>query len=121
MQSFRLIDGDIAFDDHGDLIMIEDEAELAQCCEIALGTNKGEWFLNPDLGIKFMAFLGKRISDEEMRDELTEGLLHEERIQSVENISFEVDHKTRTMAVSFIARTVTGEEIRKEGVIIGAG
>lgn len=121
MQSFKLINGDIQFDSRGELIMIEDEQELAQCCEIAIGTNTGEWFLNPEIGIKFMAFLGKHLSEEEMRDELTQGLLKEDRIQSVADISFDVDTKARTMDVSFTATSKIGEVIRKEGVTIGAG
>lgn len=121
MKSLRLDEtGDLVFEGN-ELDLIEGAEELAQCCRIGIGTNKGEWFLDPEIGITFSLFLGKQLSEEEMRDELTEGLLQEERIQSVENIEFTIDTKARKMVVAFEAIGTNGETITAEGVRIGAG
>ncbi|HEY2493246.1 MAG TPA: DUF2634 domain-containing protein [Paenibacillus sp.] len=122
MQSLKLDQtGDIIFNHAGDLETLEDTMEVAQCCQIGIGTNKGEWFLNPDMGIPFSKFLGKQINEEEMRDELTVGLLQEERIQSVDRIEFTINQNSRTLLVTFEATTIDGEQIQVEGVSIGAG
>ncbi|WP_128102780.1 DUF2634 domain-containing protein [Paenibacillus sp. DCT19] len=115
MQSLRLIDGDIQFDEFGELLLVEETEELAQCCEISLGTRTGEWFLNPELGIDFDLFTGKSVDEEEMRDELNRALLDDERIESVEEITFSIDRRARVMTVAFVATGTNGEVIEQEG------
>jgi len=115
LQSLKLVNGDITFE-NGELVIIEGGEELAQCCRVGLGTNSGEWFLNPELGIEFMLFLDKNPNEEEMRDELMRGLLQEERIQTIEDVQFSVDHKARTMTISFTAMSVNGEKIEERGI-----
>jgi hypothetical protein len=122
MQSLKLSEtGDIIMNDVGDLVMIEGTDEVAQCCHIGIGTNKGEWFLNPEMGIEFSRFLGKQLNEEDMRDELTQGLMQEERIQSVDLIKFTIESKSRTLLVTFDAISIEGERIQAEEVSIGAG
>lgn len=120
MQSLKLVNGDLVFDDSGDLVMIDGEEEVAQCVELTLGTNKGEWFLNPGMGIKFKAFLEKKQSEEEMREEIRQGLFQEPRIRTVESIDFILDQKARTIEVRFVATGVTGETIA-EAVKVNVG
>jgi len=120
MQSLRLIDGDIHFE-NGDLLLVDGAEEVAQCCAITLGTRAGEWFLNPELGIDFDLLLGKDFHEEAARDELTRALLTDERIESVENVTFEINRQARTMNVSFVAIGVDGETVQGEGVSIGVG
>lgn len=116
MESLKLeADGDISFE------MIGGAEELAQCCRIGLGTNKGEWFLNPDLGMDYSLFIGKEINETQLHDELTLGLLQEERIRSVEDVSFYIDTKQRTLSVSFSATGVDGNTVSLEEVQLGAG
>lgn len=115
MESLKLDrNGDIQFE------LVSGADELAQSCRISIGTNKGEWFLNPELGIPFSKFLGKQVSEEEMRSELTAGLLQDSRIQSIERIEFTIDYKTRKLVVNFSATSLNGEEIIAKGVEIGA-
>ncbi|WP_422659124.1 DUF2634 domain-containing protein [Paenibacillus sp. EC2-1] len=121
MQSLKLMDGDLQFDDSGELLVVEDTEELAQCCAISLGTRTGEWFLNPDLGIDFDLFTGKDVNEEEMRDELNRALLEDDRIESVEEITFSMDRKSRVMTVAFLATGTNGEVVEQEGVKIGVG
>ncbi|MCJ8015219.1 DUF2634 domain-containing protein [Paenibacillus sp. KQZ6P-2] len=119
MQSFKLEDGDLVFDSTGDLVMIEGELELAQCAEIALGTNTGEWFLNPGIGIDFGLFLGKNLNQEQMRDEIARGLLQDNRIVRVDEVILKQDKAERVQEITFKATANTGEVIQKE-VKIGA-
>ena len=122
MQSLKLSEtGDILMSASGNLVMVEGTEEIAQCCHIGTGTNKGEWFLNPDMGITFSKFLGKQINEEEMREELTQGLMQEERIQSVDLIKFTVEKNSRTLLVTFDATSTEGERIQAKEVSIGAG
>ncbi|QCT03282.1 hypothetical protein E6C60_2570 [Paenibacillus algicola] len=112
--------GDLVFSG-GELAVIEGPEELAQCGRAAIGTNKGEWFLYPDAGITFSKFLGKEINEEEMRDELSAGLLQEDRFQTVEDIEFTINRKSRTMLVTFTAVGTDGTRVQAEGVEVGAG
>lgn len=121
MQDLKLSDGDIQLDDHGELVMIEGSEELGQCCSISLGTNTGEWFLNPEMGIDFPMFLGKSVNEEVMRDELARGLLQEERIESLDEAKFELNRNARLLTVSFTATSTNGEVVQREGVSLGAG
>lgn len=120
MWSLKLIDGDIAFDENGDLLIVEGVEETAQSVELALGTNLGEWFLNPQMGIKFRAFLEKNLNEEEMREQIRQGIFQEPRIKTVDDIRFVVDWKARTLEVSFVATTVEGERIERVVNIGGA-
>ncbi|MEC0092920.1 DUF2634 domain-containing protein [Paenibacillus macquariensis] len=122
MQSLKLSEtGDILMSTSGNLLMVEGTEEISQCCHIGIGTNKAEWFLNPDMGITFSKFLGKQINEEEMREELTQGLMQEERIQSVDLINFTVEKNSRTLLVTFDATSTEGERIQAKEVSIGAG
>lgn len=115
MESLKLDpSGDIQFE------LISGVEELAQCCRIGIGTNKGEWFLNPDIGITFRKFLGKQINEAELRAELTSALLQEPRIKSVDELIFKINQMTRTMLVNFMATGSEGERITEEGVEISA-
>lgn len=120
MQSLRLIDGDIQFED-GELLLVEGTEEVAQCCAITLGTRAGEWFLNPEMGIDFDLFLGKDFHEELARDELIRALLTDDRIESVEDVTFEINRQERTMNVSFVAIGIDGETVQAKGVEIGVG
>ncbi|MNR64264.1 hypothetical protein D3C85_1868550 [compost metagenome] len=56
-----------------------------------------------------------------MLSELTQGLLQEGRIITVDAINFTINEKSRTMLVDFTAIGSEGEQIQTEGVLIGAG
>ncbi|OMD05759.1 DUF2634 domain-containing protein [Paenibacillus sp. FSL R5-0636] len=103
----------------GQLQMVSGQDEIAQSCRIILGINKGEWFLNPELGIDHSKFLGKGVSEDEMRDEIMSGLLQEPRVQTVESIDIEIDRANRSLVISFVATSKEGQVITAEGVEIG--
>jgi len=115
MQSFKLIDGDLVIE-HGELVMTDGTDELVQCVKSALSTNKGEWFLQPELGIKFQAFLEKNLNEEEMREQIRQGLFQEPRIKTVDSIGFSYDKAGRAMTAHFSATAVDGATIESEVV-----
>ncbi|MEK4520021.1 DUF2634 domain-containing protein [Paenibacillus sp. FSL H8-0122] len=119
MLSVKLDDtGDIVID-AGQLQMMSGPLEIAQSCRLILGVQKGEWFLNPELGIDHKKFLGKGVSRDEMQDEIRAGLLQEPRIQTVDTIDFDFNRQLRQLVVSFTATGINGEIITVEGVEIG--
>lgn len=119
MLAIKLDDtGDIEFLS-GQLQLVSGQNEIAQSCRIILGINKGEWFLNPELGIDHSKFLGKGVSEDEMRDEIMSGLLQEPRVQTVESIDIDIDRANRRLVVSFVATAKDGQVITAEGVKIG--
>ncbi|AIQ31631.1 hypothetical protein P40081_28470 [Paenibacillus sp. FSL P4-0081] len=116
----------LKLDDTGDIVlasgqlqMVSGPEEIAQSCRLILGVQKGEWFLNPELGIDHRKFLGKGVSRDELQDEIMSGLLQEPRVQTVDSITFEVDRKLRRLVISFTATGTDGEIITAEGVEIG--
>lgn len=112
-------DGDLVFAGN-DLLMVAEGEELVQCVRLTLSTQRGEWFLDPSLGIDHQAFLGKAPNEQEMREEIRDGLFQDPRISAVEEITFVQDRSTRTQTVSFTAIGADGETITEE-VALGAG
>lgn len=100
----KLIDGDLVLENN-DLAVVDGAEELAQCAEVLLGTNKGEWFLNPDFGLDFKALLGKGVSDEAVIEAVQDALAQEERIQSVNAI--QIARADRSLSISL---SLSGED-----------
>lgn len=116
MQSFKLdASGDLIFLS-GELQLVSGPEEIAQCCALAIGTNKGEWMLDPEMGIDFARITGKGVTEEEIRDELTAGVLQELRIQTVDTVTVTFDRARRTATADFTATAVNGDVITIEGV-----
>lgn len=82
-----------------------------QTCETVIGTNNGEWFLNPDEGINFRAILGKSPNIDETRSEIQKGLLQVDNTLFIQ--SFEHKTEGRTRNISFTASN--GAETVKGG------
>ncbi|NQX67988.1 DUF2634 domain-containing protein [Paenibacillus alba] len=108
MQSLKLTNGDLTIENN-DIVLIDGGDELAQCCEIILGTKKQEWFLNPTFGIDFDQLNGKNVSKEAAREQVRIGLRQEPRIATIETIDINLDTKTRQSEVNFKAMGTSGE------------
>lgn len=96
--------------------MIEGPEEVKQCIEIVLGTNKEEWFLNPELGVDRLKILDKS-TDEQARHEIIQGIAQEPRIDTIDEIDITVDKGTRTRYISFSATLTNGDTIESEVTI----
>lgn len=110
MESLRLVNGDLVIEGN-ELQMISGPEELAQACAAELGTNKGEWFLDPDMGIRFDRFNAKDPDTNEMADEIREGLHRLDRIDTVEDVTIVQDKINRRQVVSFVATTTGGDRL----------
>lgn len=110
-----------ALDQRGDLIlergefrMTDGDALLCQTVENVLGTNHGEWFLNSGEGIDFHRLLKKNVSEEAIREEVTQGLVQVDKSLTLEN--FSIAREGRELHVSFTAKSADGTEVRSERV-----
>lgn len=111
--------GDLAWKD-GDFVIAEDKQEIAQCIETALGTNLGEFKLEPEIGIEYFNMLGKGVTDEDIQAEIYNGLSQEERVDTVSEIVITRDSLTRKANVFFSVTTDENEVIESE-VTVDAG
>lgn len=116
MFSPKIVDGDLVIDENGDIVMVEDDEELAQSIRMVLQTRKGEFFLDPDHGLVFDNLLGKEASQDEAHEDIVEAVSQEERIASVEEVIFNEDRKNRKRSVSLVLRKETGEILTIEKV-----
>lgn len=118
MKDLKIDKGDLIFVSD-DLAVVEEADELRQTVYIGMQTNQGEWFLDPDMGIRHAVFVGKKPNVEEMRAEIIRGAMQDERIQTVDEIEINRDTKNRKVSVSFQA-TAAGGEVVGGGVEINA-
>lgn len=110
MKGFKLDEnGDIAILKNK-IQMTEENELLKQKVQTVIGTNKGEWVLNRDEGIRFFSILGKGTSKEEIRNEIQKGL--EQTDETFMLTSFKTDMgMDRKLKISFTAKNSSGGEI----------
>lgn len=113
MKDLKFTDGDLVIQVN-DFIMVDGIDEIGQCVESTLGTNLGEFALEPELGIEYLNMLGKGVTDEDIQAEVFAGLSQEERVDTVEEIVVTRDNVTRKTSVRFSASVDTGETIESE-------
>jgi hypothetical protein len=93
--------GDIEFDGQNSLKMVEGDDELVQSVAIAFKTNKGEWFLNKEHGFDRTVIQGKNFDEIVIQDELYETAYQDDRVNTVEAITFEHNRAERKLKVDF--------------------
>ncbi|SFJ44473.1 Protein of unknown function [Paenibacillus sp. UNC496MF] len=98
MFSLKVSGGDLVLE-NGDFATVTDKEELAQSAEILLGTNQGEWFLDPEMGLNFSALTGKAVEDETAAEAIRAALQQEPRIQGVESIAFARNQRQLTATI----------------------
>lgn len=105
MKSFLL-------DKKGDIVIVGGKIQMTsgddlkrQTCETVIGTNNGEWALNPDEGINFRAILGKNPNPDEVRSEIQKGLLQVDSSLFITEFDYGEEH--RTSNVRFVASNGT--------------
>lgn len=115
MRTLKLDNGDLVISS-GDFAMIEGDAELAQAVELTMETALGEWFLNPDFGMRREPFENKPYNDEDQRAAIIEAATDDDRIASVENIVSRFDRELRTQRISLELRKTDGTIVTIEEV-----
>jgi phage baseplate assembly protein W len=118
MKDIKLLGDDIAMD-NGDFLFVEGPDELQQTVYIGMQTNQGEWFLNPNVGMRHSTFVGKKPNEEAMRAEVVRGATQDDRIRTVDEVQFVQDSSARKLSVTFKAAGTDGTTI-EEGVNIDA-
>jgi phage baseplate assembly protein W len=112
LKTIKHFNGDLFFE-KGDFQLIDGHEEIQQCTEVILGTNKGEWFLNPDHGIRF-SNLREKSSDTMIENEIIEGLSQEPRIAFLETVEVTRNKAYRKAVIHFEGRLENGEGFGNE-------
>lgn len=114
MKGFSLDnDGDVIIENK-DIKMVSDIELLRQKVKSILSTCKNEWFLNIDEGINFNNLLGKKKSDDIIRNEILEGLKQVDSTFILESFSCSVND--RHLIIKFSARTSSDIVITEEAI-----
>lgn len=113
MRSF-LIDpstNDIVMDGQNNFKMVEGDDELVQCVRLTIQANKEEWFLNPDHGFRRSVVQAKKYDPAEVNVELYDAVLQEDRVDSVEDVTFDYNKTSRHLDVDFNFKKPDGSVI----------
>ena len=110
-------ENDVAIENNK-ITMIDGNELLAQTVRSVIGTNRGEWVLNKDEGIRFKNLLGKNISEDVIKNEVYQGLLQVDGSFFMTGFAMELDAETRHLKISFSATNDDGDEV--EGVNVWA-
>ena len=105
-------------DEKGDVVirsdkiqMVDNNELLRQKIQTVLSTNINEWFLNKKEGINFNNILGKKKSDDIIRNEIMEGLRQVDSFLVLEKFNCDFNEKKRKLSISFEAKTGNGDNI----------
>ncbi|MBW2672330.1 MAG: hypothetical protein JRD89_02790 [Deltaproteobacteria bacterium] len=106
--------GDIQLDGAGNIVTVTGGEEKTQSVWLLLSMMKEEWFLNPDYGLDYWAFLGQKWSAarEQTYAAFIDTLQQEPRIREIHYVNLSYDENTRTLTVEFKV-TMDGEEIEE--------
>jgi len=118
MRAPKIVDGDLVIE-NGDVVMVERDEELSQSLRSIFQTNKGEWFLDHEHGLDRSPFLVKKFEEELANDALAEATLQEDRIQRIEQISFQREGRFMKVDATFMKKD--GQPLQVEGVNVIAG
>ena len=109
MKGFALdSNGDVLIENN-EITMVYAENLVRQTIETVLGTNKGEWSLNIDVGINFSNILGKHQTEDIIKNEIYQGLLQVDDTFVINDFSCEFDRISRKLQISFSATNRAGE------------
>lgn len=106
---------DIAFDDAGDLLLVEG-AELAQqSIRLRLLTHAGEWWADVTLGVTWREdVLVKAPRLDIIRAIIAEQILSVPGVRAVGDIIIDIDPATRTATINITATATTGALLQGE-------
>ncbi|EST12039.1 DUF2634 domain-containing protein [Sporolactobacillus laevolacticus] len=118
MKAPLIIDGDLVMK-NGEIQMVEGDEELAQSVESILKTRQGEFFMDTEFGLNRDNLLGKQADQDGAHDDIVEAIAQEERIATMDNISFADDRSTRSRSISLsMTKADDGETISLEDVAV---
>lgn len=110
MKGFKLDNnGDVVIE-KGRIQMVDGDELTRQTCQTVIGTNKGEWFNNPDEGINFRNIIRKNPEKDVIRSEILLGLQQVDETFYLTSFSCEIDEK-RYAEVKFEAVNSAGSSV----------
>ena len=115
-ETFKMTNGDIDIIDN-DLYLVGGQEEMRQNIENRLAVNKGEWFLDLNLGLSYKDITGKDIRDSDIEYWIRECVLQDERIKEVRSIDIDRNSEKRTVNISILVIDPYNEELSLTGVI----
>lgn len=118
LNTFKMINGDIAIGRDGDLVLVTGQEELRQNIENRLSINKNEWFLNVNLGLAYEEIRGKGVTDAEIGFAIRECTAQDDRIKSTEILEIN-RHENRYADIRIALTDKGGERIEAGGLQIG--
>lgn len=115
-ETFKMTNGDIDIIDN-DLYLVGGQEEMRQNIENRLAVNKGEWFLDLNLGLSYKDITGKDIRDSDIEYWIRECVLQDKRIKEVRSIDIDRNSEKRTANISILVIDPYNEELSLTGVI----
>lgn len=95
--------GDIVIE-NGSIATVSDNELTAQTLRTIMGTNKGEWFMDEEEGIRFSYLLGKGITDDMRLAQAKDACRQVDESLYVTEFKVEVDKETRGSRMTFKAQ-----------------
>ena len=102
--------GDVAMKD-GVIQMVSGDELTAQKVKSVLGTNKGEWFLNPEEGIEFFYLLGKGVTEDMARSQIENGIKQVDATLRIDGFDIQFDKVNRVASIKYSASNRDGNAI----------
>lgn len=102
---------DIELDGQNSFKMVEGDDELVQAVAVTFKTAKGSWFLNPKgHGFDRTTVQSKQYDESLVTNALFEAALQDERVENIQDITFDYDKEIRKLSVDFkFTKRGTGE------------
>lgn len=109
MYGFKLTaNGDVSIND-GQIETVDGVDLEGQTIKTVIGTNKGEWPFNLNEGVDFRQILGKGVTEDMARSQITSGVHQVNGNRNIENFNYTVDQ--RSAVIDFTAREQDGSNI----------
>ncbi|UZH06410.1 DUF2634 domain-containing protein [Heyndrickxia coagulans] len=120
MKGLKLVNGDLVFDENGELEMVSDDDEIVQNLEMILSTQLGEFQLDETIGLDRSNILTKQFDEEQAHYDIVEALMQEDRVAEVREIIFTPDKKNRRISIDVTVVKTDGSSVSLEGVTVDA-
>jgi hypothetical protein len=110
MTDFKLnAAGDIELDANGEVVLVSGAEEVAQKVRLRLSINKGEYFLDPDLGISYREVILVHSPNQALISaEVQREILKTQGVNRILEYSQEVIQATRQLQITFSVDTIFG-------------
>lgn len=103
---------DLELDGQNAFKMVQGDDELVQAVSETFKTAKGSWFLNPGHGFDRTTVQAKQYDETLVTNALFEAALQDERVENIQDITFDYEKATRKLAVDFkFTKKGTGETV----------